>query len=104
MDYTTCTMNDVIAQSYLMHPSLLAEHLTECALIHAQAAATMHYVASCQAAHDMAVECRQMAQRISVGELNPATLSFSGRIIAFNAACTLLCIPLATGQDIAKRS
>lgn len=105
IDFMTATMQDVIARSAAMHPSLMADALRNVASVHSQAAETMRYDRSVQTAKDMAKAARDMARTLAdTGSLDPAGLSFSETVIAFGVACRLQCVPHNVALDIAARA
>jgi len=102
IDFTNCTANDVIARSVTCHPTLFAERLRGIASIHGQAATTMHDRQAVKISRQMAADCREMADRLDHGELLDG-LSFSQRIIAFNAAAKLQCVNDSLARSIIAR-
>jgi hypothetical protein len=103
-DYTACTMNDVIARSLLMHPSLLADACAEAGKIHQQARDTMHDGEARRIAGDMAKVAWGLFCAIRDSELaDVAALTFTQRQIAFAAAAKLNCLHYNLAHEIAKR-
>lgn len=104
IDYLTCSMDDVIRRSLLLHPSLLADACARAAMIHAQARDTMHDGQARKIAGNMAKEAWSLARAVRDNELaDPATLTFTQRQIAFAAAARLNCLHYSLAQAIAKR-
>lgn len=107
IDFLTCTMDDVIARSILMHSSMLTDMLRSAARTHAEASRTMVDGPAVRMAREMATEAMEVAQRIDTGLLASADdchcLTFSQRIIAFGAAYKLQCVPMSLALEIAAR-
>jgi hypothetical protein len=104
IDYTTCTMNDVIARSLRMHPSLLADACAAAGKIHQQARDTTHDGKAREIAGDMAKDAWGLFCAIRDGEIDDlAALTFTQRQIAFAAAARLNCLHFNLAHSIAKR-
>lgn len=107
IDFLTCTMDDVIARSILLHPTMLQDALTKAYRAHLDAATTMVDGPACRMAHEMSVTALEVRARIASGLLASAgdchCLTFSQRMLAFGAAYKLQCLPYATAMDIATR-
>jgi hypothetical protein len=104
IDYTTCAMNDVIARSLRMHPSLLADACAAAGKIHQQARDTMHDGKAREIAGDMAKVAWGLFCTIRDDELSDvAALTFTQRQIAFAAAARLNCLHYNLAHKIAMR-
>lgn len=102
VNYLTASMDDVIARSALMHPSLLAESLTLQAKEHRAYARKTYRSDVSRIAQRMADDCLAAAAAVE-GETLGA-LSFAAKISAFNIAANLLCLPRSLRAEIAERS
>lgn len=103
INYNTCKMDDVIARSLAMHPSLLGEAIANAAKVHGQARDTMVSGETRRIAADMATLAWKMVLDIRTDDLFPCELDFSSRIIAFTAAARLNCLSHLVAADIAAR-
>lgn len=107
IDFLTCTMDDVIARSILLHPTMLTDMLRSAARTHAEASGTMLDGPAVRMAREMATEAGEVALRVETGLLASAgdchCLTFSQRIIAFGAAYKLQCVPMSLALEIAAR-
>lgn len=104
IDYMKATMGDVIARSYAMHPSLLADCLSDAADIHRNAATAMRFDrTAARIAGEMAATADSVVLLINEGQMDAYKLNFSARIMAFGCAAKLLLVPLTVAHDIAKR-
>lgn len=107
INFLTCTMDDVIARSILMHSSMLTDMLRSAARTHAEASRTMVDGPAVRMAREMAIEAGEVAQRVDTGLLASAAdcacLTFSQRMIAFGAAYKLQCVPMSLALEIAAR-
>ena len=104
MSYATCTMNDVIAKSYLMHPSLFADTLQAAANVHGDYAGRTYSKQASTIASGMCHDAASVKRMINKGTLDPEALTFSQRIIAFHEAWKLQCITHGVAKDIVARS
>lgn len=103
LDFNTCTMRDVIAQSALMHPTLFAYALIDVKRVHSAYARVCHNRLAKKVAENMASALGSMIADLHDGSFDVAKLSFSQRIQAFHAAAKLQLIPPATREDIVER-
>lgn len=102
INFLTCSMDDVIARSIALHPSLLAERLRDVATIHSKAAREMLGDLERGTAIKMANDCRSAASSVEhLGHFVNAT--FGQRLQAFSAAARLQCLTLSQAQAIAAR-
>jgi hypothetical protein len=105
IDFNTCTMADVIARSYSMHPSLFADALEQVARTHRTASFHTRFDnKAADIATRMAMNCEIMADDIGGGRFKPEALEFGPTIHAFGVACNLQSIPRATANEIAARA
>jgi hypothetical protein len=110
IDYNTCSMDDVIRRSILLHPLLFASAMRDVSRIHQHAAGTLSYrdTEAKRIAIRMCDDACNVANAIDgidhagIGT-DPAGWSFSARIMAFSAAARLNCLSFANAQYIAAR-
>jgi hypothetical protein len=103
IDYLTCSMDDVINRSLLMHPSVFGDALAAVAKIHRQARDTVLTGKSRMVADDMCLKAWAMFKAIQDGELVAADLDLSSRLMAFSAAAKLNCLSFNVAHSIAAR-
>ena len=108
IDFLTCTMDDVIARSILLHPTMLQDALTKAYRAHLDAATTMVDGPACRMAHEMSRDrvrgssshCQwPTGQRWRIAIASHST----NACWHIGAAYKLQCLPYATAMDIATR-
>lgn len=108
MDYQTCSMDDVIRESILAHPTLLGERMLAISRVHMEAAKSFGAVRTDakDAAIRMSDDCQSVATDIMMrGTLNHASgdWSLSQRIQCFAQAAKLQCLSPAVQHAIVAR-
>lgn len=103
IDFTTCTMLDVIQRSYVCHPTVLSDRLADAGATHRQARDTMVTGSARAIADRMSTVAYRLAASVRDQELDVSNLDSDARIIAFTCAARLQCLSHAIMTDIAKR-
>lgn len=108
-DYLKCSMNDVIAASARLHPSLLRAKMLAAETTHRRFADATPDTAAAHAGYKMAEAAARIATILEhdagamVAPAYVANFTLNARILAFSAAADLLCIPRSLRGDIAAR-
>lgn len=111
-DYTKCTMNDVIAWSHFLHPTLLQERLIDMYGVHSRYATLVEglgYGAEARTSRVLADACYKAIGMIEAPVFTSDVFAADVcrhvvvRDVVFIEAARLLLIPAATQRDIVLR-
>lgn len=104
IDFSTCTIDDVIERSIVCHPTLLIDSMISVAGIHDASAAHMYDATAKRIARGMAVAAQNAALLIrDMGKDAVPLLSFGQRIQVFHQASKAQCLPRSVVNDIVAR-
>ena len=108
IDFTTCTMNDVIDRSITCHPSLYVEKLRSIRDIHLNHALVTLNRNAARIARNMAADAEHVAMMVQDGFEGAAWCvpsdNLSAKLVAFQAAAALQCLSRSQMLDIAERA
>ena len=104
IDFSTCSMADVITRSVTCHPTLFRDALLASAKVHNDYSNVTHDRVAARSALGMSSDLRRVADDINIDSFYVDNLTFSERILAFAEAAKLQLIPRATKQDIVSRA
>lgn len=102
INFSTCTMRDVIARSATCHPTLFREAMLAAAQAH-RAAQQVAPRRVASIALGMESDLRRMADDIDMDNFDASVLSPAETVQAFNIARKLQCVTWDVAESIAKR-